>query len=62
MIFCIHMGTVGATENEKTSREGRVGEAPPTCSMHASKWEGMVAFMPARGGGEVAMEWKEGPL
>lgn len=43
---------------------GGWGGTPPTpappCSMHASKWEGMVAFMPARRGGEVVKEWKKG--
>lgn len=30
------------------------------CFIHPSKWEDMAAFMPARGGGNLVKEWKEG--
>lgn len=65
MIHCIHMRTVGATENEKTFQGwgcgGGKGKGTP-CFIHASQWEGMKASMPVRDGGEVVQEWKEGPL
>lgn len=41
--------------------EGRVGRAP-LASCTPVSGEGMAAFMPVRGGGEVVKEWKEGPL
>lgn len=65
VIHCIHMRTVGATENEKTFQGwgcgGGKGKGTP-CFIHASQWEGMKASMPVRDGGEVVQEWKEGPL
>lgn len=59
MIRCFHMRTVGATENEKTSRRVEGWGGTP-CFIHTSQWEGMEASMPARGGGEVVKEWKRG--
>lgn len=41
---------------------GEGGDGGTPCFIHASQWEGMEASMPVSGVGEVAKEWKEGPL